>query len=388
MPRTQGQRPVASGRAGFTIIELLVAMSVTLVIVAVAAPLYTAQTKAVNTTAGRTDATRSATFSIDAIEQDVRNTGVGAFDGQPYLVRTATDAVSFNANMVTARVNDLVAVFHDPDADSTALGSLNTATSVTLPNSATTYPTTTYLSNAETISYYFKTDTGASPLPGGQRVSLYRRVNRMPEEVVSRNLIKTSGLPLFRYYKRTLAGALTEVLGGSLPIFHVANRHGSPADTGATAVIDSIAVVKVSLIAMYKDPRGSSVIDTVTRDIRIANQGLLQRAQCGENPLVPGVPVLTIQLIGGLNAVRLVWSASGDETTGERDVEMYAVYRRVFGSVDWGEPLANVPGTGLAAVTFTDDTVNPTVIYEYAVSALDCTPAPSSLSPAASILVP
>lgn len=381
-------RSVRRNRAGFTIIELLIAMAVTLVIVAVAAPLYTAQTRSVNNTAGRTDATRSATFAADAIEQDLRNTGVGAYDGQPMLLRAALNAVSFNANMVTARNNDIVSVFYDPDADSTALGSLTPSTSVTLPNSSTVYPTASYISNAETISYYVKSDTGASPIAGGQRVILYRRVNRMLEEIIARNLVQTSTLPVFSYEKRSLAGTLSPVASGALPLYHSTSKHGAPADTGAVSVIDSVAIVKVNLISFYKDPRGTYVIDTVKRSIRIANQGLLQRAQCGENPLVPGVPTLSIQLLGGANAVRLLWNASGDELTGERDVEMYAVYRRLFGTADWGEPLANVPGAGLPTVTFLDDTVNPTVRYDYAISALDCTPAPSSLTTAVNILVP
>lgn len=373
--------------AGFTTIELLIAMSVTLVLVALAAPLYRAQTKAVNNTAGRTDATRSATFAADAMEQDLRNVGVGSYDGQPMLVRVAIDAVSFNANMVTARTNDIVSVFYDPDADSTALGSLNTGTTVTLPNSSTTYPSTSYVSNAETISYYVRADTGTSPIAGGQRVILYRRVNRMPEEIIARNLIQTSTMPAFRYFKRSPAGVLSEITGGALPIFHSTPKHGAAADTGATAAIDSIAVVRLNLISMYKDPRGSYAIDTVTRSIRIANQGLLQRAQCGELPLVPGTPTLSLQLVGGFNAVKLIWNASGDELTGERDVEMYTVYRRLNGTIDWGEPIANVPGAGTATLSFVDNTVVSGATYNYALSALDCTPAPSALTAFSTILV-
>ncbi|MBC7841422.1 MAG: hypothetical protein H7099_03890 [Gemmatimonadaceae bacterium] len=375
-------------RDGFTTLELLVAMSVTLVIIAVAAPLYRAQTKAVNSTAGRTDATRSASFGVDAIDQDLRNTGVGVFDGQPLIVRGATNAVSFNGNMVTARTNDLVAVFYDPDADSTALGSLNTSTTVTLPNSSVTYPAATYVSNAETISYYTKSDTGVSPLSDGQRVVLYRRVNRMPEEIIARNLIQTASVPPFRFYKRNLAGVLSEYTGSALPLNHSVPRHGTAADTGSAAGVDSIAVVRVSLIAMYKDPRGAVVLDTVQRNIRIANQGLLQRAQCGEVPITPGQPVLSIVPIGGLNAVKLVWAASTDELTGERDVEMYAVYRRRFGTVDWGEPITNVPGAGVATLQYTDNTVAPATQYSYAISALDCTPVPSALTAFSTIPVP
>ena len=382
------QRTTRAMPSGFTTLELLVAMSVTLVIVALAAPLYRAQTSAVNITAGRTDATRSASFAVDAMDQDLRNTGVGVFDGQPLIVRGATNAVTFNANMVTARVNDLVAVFQDPDADSTALGSLNTSTSVTLPNSAVTYPSATYVSNAETISYYVRPDTGVSPLPGGQRVVLFRRVNRMPEEIIARNLVTTTAMPVFRYLRRSAAGVLSEFPAAAIPLLHSVPRHGAAADTGAVAGVDSVSVVRVSLIAFYMDARGQTILDTVQRNIRIANQGLLQRAQCGEVPIVPGVPALNIVLQGGLNAVRLVWTASTDELTGERDVEMYAIYRRVFGSADWGEPLTNVPGSGIATLQYIDDTALAGTRYDYALSALDCTPAPSALTAASNILVP
>ena len=375
-------------RAGFTIIELLIAMSVTLIILSIAAPMFRVQTKAVSTTAGRTDATRSANFGIDAIEQDLRNTGVGVFGGQPLIVRGAIDAIAFNANMVTARTNDMTAVFYDPDADSTALGALSTSTALMLPNSSNMYPTATYVSNAETINYYVRSDTGLSPITGGQRVILFRKVNNMPEEIIARNIIQTSTSPVFRYFRRSNTGVISEITGASLPLFHSVPQHGAAADTGATAAIDSIAIVKINLISMYKDPRGATNIDTVTRSVRIANQGLLQRAQCGEIPLSPGVPGPTLTVIGGLMSVKLVWTASGDELTGERDVEMYAVYRRLFGTLDWGEPLANLPATGVGSSQYIDNTVALHTKYEYAVSALDCTPAPSGLSAPSSIQVP
>jgi type II secretory pathway pseudopilin PulG len=387
-PSVHAMSRARSVRRGFTTLELLIAISVTLVLIALAAPLYQAQTGAVNRTSGRTDASRSATFAVDAMEQDLRNVGVGVYDGQPLLVRGAVDAVSFNANMVTARSNDMVAVFYDPDADSTALGSLNTGTAITLPNSSSTYPAASYISNAETINYYVTSDTGASPIAGGQRVVLYRKVNRQAPEIIARNLIKTTTLPMFRYFKRSGAGVLVEIPAGSLPIFHSVPKHGAAADTAAAAQVDSIAVIKLSLVAMYTDSKGGTMIDTVTRDVRIANSGLAQRAQCGETPLAPGAPALSIVTLSGLPAVKLIWGASTDELAGERDVEMYAVYRRLFGAVDWGEPLTNVPGAGVSSLQYTDNTIAAATRYEYAISALDCTPAPSALTSAISILVP
>jgi hypothetical protein len=259
---------------------------------------------------------------------------------------------------------------------------------VTLPNSSSSYPSATYNSNAETISYYTVPDTGTSPIAGGQMVRVMRRVNRMPEEIIARNVVRTPTAPLFRYFRRSTSGALVEVPPASLPLFHSVPRHGAPADTGALAMIDSIAVVRLNLIALYRDPRGGTVIDTVRRSIRLANQGLLQRSQCGEAPLAPGAPTLLNILIATQKAVRITWASSTDELAGERDVEMYAVYRRVFGTPDWGEPLANVPGGGTAIQSHIDNAVFAATRYEYAITALDCTPTPSAITAAASILVP
>jgi type II secretory pathway pseudopilin PulG len=375
-------------RAGFTTLELLIAMSVTLVLISLAAPLYRMQSKAVGSTAGRTDATRSATFAADAMEQDLRNTGVGVFDGQPLIVRAAGDAVTFNANMVTARTNDLVSVFYDPDADSAALGVLRPSGAITLPNSNTNYPSVRYNSNAETISYYVTQDSGVAPVAGATMYRLMRKVNRLPPEIIARNVMRIGSEPILRYFRRGLSGALSEIPSNSLPVFHQAARHGSTLDTGSTAVIDSISVVRVTLVHVFKDPRGGSVIDTLQRNIRIANSGLLVRAQCGEAPIEPGTPTAIIQTVSGVPWVRLSWPASTDELTGERDVEMYAVYRRPQGSTDWGEPYANVPGAGLATLTFQDNAVVSGNVFEYAVAALDCTPAPSPLSPLVTIPVP
>lgn len=375
-------------RAGFTSIEMLVAMLVSLILLGIAAPLYRAQMGAIKVTSGRAEAARGATFGSDAINQDLRNAGVGAFDGQPVLVRGASDALSFNADMVTTREDDPIAVFNDPSADSASVAALRSNAQITLPNSSQAYPAVSYASNAETISYYITTDTAVSPISGTQLGVLYRRVNALSPQVVSRNIVLYSSDPVFRYYKRTSAGVLSEVSGASLPLYHTASRHGIPSDTGAVSLIDSIAVVRVKLVTVFRNPRGGYSVDTLQRNVRIANQGLLQRAQCGESPLAPGTPSSVIQMVAGLPAVQLTWSASGDELSGERDVEMYAVYRRLLGAVAWGEPLANVPGTGDATLQFLDNNVATGNTYQYAITALDCTPAPSTITPLTAILVP
>jgi prepilin-type N-terminal cleavage/methylation domain-containing protein len=376
-------------RAGFTMLELLISLMVTLVILALAAPLYRAQTTAVNSTAGRTDAARTAMFALDAIDQDMRNAGVGVFDGQPLFIRASTGAVSFNGDLVTTRVNDPVAVFRDPDADSVAVDALTPALAVTLPNSSNVYPqpTGTYNSNAETISFFMAQDTVRHPVTNAYLYALRRKVNRQPEEIIARNLIWDGTTPVFRYFRRFANGSLGELNPAALPLFHSVVRHGAQNDTGPSALIDSIAVVRVRMIAIFKDPRGKHVTDTLWRDIKVANQGLLVRAQCGEIPLTPGAPSTDVSTVAFRRVVTLTWNASTDENAGERDVEMYAVYRRVNGTIDWGEPIANVPASGLATTSYVDDTPVVGTTYDYAISALDCTPAPSTLSAFATRLV-
>jgi type II secretory pathway pseudopilin PulG len=389
MSRPFPQHSQQSGlRAGFTTVELIIAMVVTLVLLGLSAPMYRSQSGAIKNTSGRMDAARSAAYSSDAIEQDLRNAGVGAFDGQPFLVRVADNALSFNADMVTARDNDPIAVFYDPSADSVAVASLRPTAPITLPNSAQTYPAVGYLSNAETINYFITPDTAPSPISGTTLGALYRKVNTMPAQLVSRSIVLYPSDPIFRYFKRSPSGVLSEVSPAALPQYHSAHRHGAQADTGAGAAIDSIAMVSIKLVTVYANPRGGYSVDTLQRNVRIANQGLLQRAQCGESPLAPGTPTAVTQMLSGRRVVRLQWPASGDELYGERDVEMYAVYRRELGAAVWGEPLANVPGAGVATLSFIDTDVESGTTYQYAVSALDCTPAPSVFTSFVAILVP
>jgi hypothetical protein len=97
------------------------------------------------------------------------------------------------------------------------------------------------------------------------------------------------------------------------------------------------------------------------------------------------VSSLTAAVTGG-NQVTLTWNPSPDETGGEKDVFQYALFRRKLPNTDWDETLVSVPA-GDPSYSY-DDTSVPSGQYVYAVSAIDCTPAPSALTSSVTVTIP
>ena len=328
------------GRSGFTLIEMMISMSLLLVALGIAMPFFLVQSRALSAHAGRLDAQLNVGFGLDAIDRDLRVAGVGVVARQPMIVQAATNALTFNVDLTSSVTDDFGAVYYDPDADPLTVGLLRPADKVTLPNSSWTYPDSTYTasagvpSSAETISYWVEADTG-----GVSQYRLMRRVNNAPARIVSRGLILPAGESPFRYYKLNATGQLVEITSSSLPLFHSAGYHGTAGDTAGSARTDSIRLVQVRLTARFKDPRSVAVTRAEERSIRIANSGLNGVTTCGEAPLA--VAAVTPTLQAG-PSVRLTWNASSDETASEKDVERYAVYRRLQADAAFGEPIAGV----------------------------------------------
>jgi hypothetical protein len=194
------------------------------------------------------------------------------------------------------------------------------------------------------------------------------------------------GQPVFRYFRTTIDGTLQEILPASLPLRHSAPRHDSPADTGASALSDSVELVSIRLIGLYRDTRGQISYDTVTRSIRIQNTGLLRNDQCGEPPL----PATLLEAVAsGSNWVRIRWSASVDESAGEADVRSYSIFRRPAGApLSASEPIANLPAADLATYEFWDGGRQAGEQLIYSVVVTDCTPAPSTTVSAPILTMP
>ena len=88
--------PAVRRRAGFSMIEMIFAVSITVLVFSIAIPFFQAQTRALDAGAGRLDAFQSARYAVARIEADLRSAGGEV--GQPLIVQAAPFAIAFNAN--------------------------------------------------------------------------------------------------------------------------------------------------------------------------------------------------------------------------------------------------------------------------------------------------
>ena len=378
-----------SPRPGFTLAEMMIAITLMLLVFAVAVPFVRAQARAVENVSGRSEARQNVRYAVSAIDRDLRVAGVGVVETQPMIVLAAPRAITFNADLITRDDADVSAVYLDRDADPASVGVMARTNQVTLPGTDVTYPESTYTqslggapSRAETISYWVERDATASR---NDQYTLFRRVNATPAQVVVRGILLGSSEPVFRYLTKNADGVVTEVPATQLPLIHRIAVHGSADD--ANQPIDQIIAVRVKLTGLYRDmgTQGDSA-RSVESTIRIVNAGLMRAAVCGVQPR-SGAGVDARYLAAPTPRVQVSWTPSADETGGERDVERYAVYRRAPSESAWGEPIGST-AAGLSTYTFVDNTVRSGDVWIYGVAAQDCTPLNSPISAAPTVAVP
>jgi prepilin-type N-terminal cleavage/methylation domain-containing protein len=379
--------PTLRRRGGFTLIEMMIAVSVLLLVFAAAVPFFRVQARSVAAHAGRNDAQQNARFAMSAIDRDLRVAGAGIVVQQPMIVLADEFAVTFNADLVSADTADPGAVYFDPSADPLGTTVLPNTRQITLPNTSQSYPSMTYMqgtagggsalpSRAETISYWMALDSGTAR---SDDYVMWRQVNDLTPTIVAKGLIVPSGDQPFRYFTTDSLGASREIPASQLPLVHRAPVHGANDDTASSALTDSIRNVRVRLTSIFSDARGDSAVRSVEGSIRLLNSGLTKFSACGEPPLGPSLAAAPGITAGGQPFVRLTWVPSIDESAGERDVERYALFKRSTTSTDWGEPFASVPA-GLATYSFDDLGVVAGETWVYGLMSQDCTPASSSVS--------
>jgi prepilin-type N-terminal cleavage/methylation domain-containing protein len=368
-------RPVhLRSRRGFTLAEMMIAVTLMLMVFAIAIPFFRAQTMAMTRASGQFDAQLNASTAMMRLETELRSAGNFIEpDSQPAMVQAAADAMTFNADLVSRSSTLQGAFFLDSAADVAAVSALTRATRVTLPRSSWTYPgdTARWTSGvAETISFWVEPDTGgafAGP-PGTWR--LMRRVNQLPPTIVARGIVYSTTDPVFRYFVRDATGHLRQIPTVFLPLRHEDHIHKSRGERLSSMRIDSIRVVRVRLTFLHRDPRGGDVRRVVERTIRMPNLGIARYSSCGTAPTVPvGVVVSPPDPV--TRTVRLDWSPSTDESGGQQDVERYTIYRRATGTTDFsGDPIGTV-AAGAGAYTWEDQEVPPGT-WVYGIAAMDC----------------
>lgn len=384
--RTQRRSPGA--RKGFTLSELLLGLTLTVLVFASAVPFFKVQTRTVTADMGRADALLTARFAQNTLDRELRNIGIGVEPmnaalgiprNQPKIVQAADFAVTFNSNLVTTDTGDVAAVHYDPNVP-IGLTDAMVAGAVTLPLSSTSYPDYTYLksngalSGAETISLWASLDSSTTTLPND--MVLFRRVNDGPIVVVTRGIELPAGQPLFRYTRVDTLGAQVAIPSSSLPMYWTDPRS------------DSIRTVEITVRSVYHDWNlagdTTSYRRLVQSKTRLMNMGLVARRTCGDVPLDPG-SVTAVYSNLGTPMVTVTWTPSIDENTGEKDVERYVIYRDTL-LTGFTDPMDLV---GKGVVQYEDFALPaPGTTVKYGVAAQDCSPSEGSIVPAAIITIP
>jgi hypothetical protein len=336
----------------------------------------------VSASAGRLDALQNARYAQSAIDRDLRISGIGIVQAQPMIVQADGFAVTFNADLATKDINDPMSIYYDVDMDSSGTDAMNKANKIFLPNSNKQYPDSNYMngviaSPAETIQYWLVKDSSATRT---DQYILYRRVNNLPQRLVAKGIIVPAGTNFFQYMKPSNTGGLDSIRASQLPIFHSAPIHGSPADTGTSALTDSIRVVRMTVTGLYNDPDKGPIMKTVVSSTKLLNAGMSRSTVCGDLPIaVTGVLAVPYVTGSHTSKVTIYWTKSLDQDAGEKDVGRYMVFKKSSLSSDWGSPIADVAAS---QNTYSlDDTTLPLGLWQYGIIAQDCSPANSTVTP-------
>lgn len=378
-------------RAGYSLGEVLMALTITILVFGAAVPFFTFQLRSLSADLGRTDAQMTARYAQNTVDRELRNIGIavtpivnalGITRPQPKIVQADRFAVTFNTDLVANDTSDVQAVYVDPNVDTLLTLAMTATSQVKLPLASKYYPDFTYRnpdgsrSFSETVMYWASVDSTSGKT---DEYVLFRRINTGPITVVARGFQIPAGQSLFSYTRVDSAAKIVSVSTAKLPVYWDA----------ANSWADSIRTVTINLVGIFHGRNMKNDTLTMKRPINsqtaLANIGLAQVRSCGDIPLNPGVPTAVMVQVGGVNDhVTLSWTASGDEASGEKDVERYAIFRREVGT-SFVDPIA-VAGKGGASYDWDDFDLQPGLSFEYGVAAQDCSPANSTIRVSAQIL--
>ena len=361
--RSTPRRP----RAGFSMIEMIFAVSITVLVFSIAIPFFRAQTRAMDAGAGKLDAFQSARYAVARIESDLRFAGGEV--GQPVIVQAAPFAISFNANRQgRTPPTDPNASYWDATLDTLTTQSWMVSRATALRNSGKVYPTKAYTtpngttSLAETIQYFLHADTS-----GGRtnQYVLYRRINDRDSTLVTRDLYVASDSSFFfRYYTTNVAGTTTAVVSSSTPIYW----------DDSLSRDDSVSAVQIRATGVYYDAKARiNVYRQLYATVKLRNAFKLLPLSCGAVPPAPSSLGMAIDSVAGTKLdVRLSWTAVAGDSTAPRDVRQYILYRRLNGATTW-TPIGSKPALATSNYRYQDFALPVAAgTYQYGLAARDC----------------
>lgn len=377
-----------ASRNGMTLVEVMVALLVGLLVLSAAMTFFGQQGNAFNRGTTAMHALQNGRYAVNTLEKDIRTAGVGLAPRQPALVYAGADVLAFNADYAAGEATDVHAVYVDENAPSDQLNAVTHAGRFIVPLTTFGYPEVSYNrgdtnSPAETLTFFFEPDGTTARTDD---FALYRQVNAATAAVVARNLLPTDGHPFLEYQVvRVPEDGPTQMMTVPGPLAHRAALHGSPADTGGLARIDSVRAVRVRFTVTNGETGTREQLRPVDRTVRLPNAGMATRNVCGDPPLGTGLGA-TLVSVAGQAAVQLAWGASPDEAGGEGDVLRYILWKSVDGA-PFADPWVTIPA-GLPTYSYLDEAVVPGQSVRYAVVVQDCTPSRSPLAPSPVVVIP
>lgn len=379
--------------AGFTLVELLVALVVFSAVMAGTLSFLRSQGRAMSLGGDRMNAVQNLQFALTTMQQRLRAAGSNLPDAQPAIIYAGPNVVAFNADYATNLPNDPFSIYYDPDVPAAAVTALTKAQRITLPLTAVGYPDTSYMtgginSAAETIIFFLAPD---STTARADDYILYEQVNAGPPAMVSRNIIGSPSTAYFEYYRLASVGgtiSLDSLPAAKLPLRHSVPIHLAPADTGAAAAIDSIRGIRVTLTVTNGQSGAAERRYTLARFMELPNLGIATRQTCGDAPILGTTLTATkITQLDGTPAIRLAWNPATDEYSGEKDVVQYVVWRKRITDLSWGTPYLSLPA-GSPTYVYDDAVVASGVTYQYQLAAEDCTPSMSPTATSVPVTIP
>lgn len=391
-------------RRGMTLIEMLVALVIFSIILGGSLGMLSSQSRALDKNAADMGMLQNLSFGGDLLSQEFRLSGSNVPFKQPMVLYAGPSTFIFNADYAS-NTDSLFAVFYNPGMPTTQVSALLPAQRFALPGTSPVfmYPDSTYFaagsnaltSPAETINWRFALDTSTADATD---YALFRQVNDQAAEVVIRNVIPTPGRNFFRYhYKRipasgSTSSSLDTVPTAWMPVRHTWAIHGAAADTGASARADSLGAVEVAFTVTNGLTGAAQRTRAITFMASLPNIGTKKITTCGGAPVLGVTPAAAWAVDSTAtpwdSSIVLTWAQAMDESSGERDVQSYVIWRRDQGAATWPEPIATV-AAGAATPSWEDETAVPGAPgYQYMLAAQDCTPLLSGTATVTAPLVP
>ncbi len=377
--------------AGFTMVELLIAMVLSMVVMGAAYSMFRAQNTSFRTNSDRYDMVQNGRGALEEAERVIRTMGAGTPNNQPVLVYGAGTVLAFNTDYVEQdTVDTRWAAYFNPDVPVSETVAWDAAAAAAIPNSspAYTYPATTYqlgngsTSPAETYMFYFSADASTTR---SDDYILYQRVNDGPAEIVARNILAhPSGRPFFEYLlQRALStgDTLITATGSLLPLVRRPLVAGiSSSDSADYTRPDSVRAVRMNFRLTNGKTGTQERVRDMTTTMEVPNNGIPLPTVCGRAPLPPA-SITAVESPANSKRVVLTWPKSVDQDAGEQDVLQYIVWRRPTAGTAWADPLTvmrAVAGTASYSVAIAGNAAN--TAFTYGVAAQDCTPNLSTVS--------